>query len=63
MIQVIKSRRIDVLGLAETRLKGNGDQVIHGNYRIIYSENEDGRHGVDFILSLKLVCIVSGVQQ
>ena len=62
MIEVMKSRRLDVLGLAETRLKGNGDQIIHGNCKMIYSGNDDGRHGVGIILSPKLACRVSGVQ-
>ena len=60
MIELMKLRMLDVLGLAETRLKGNGDQMIHENYRMIYSGNDDGRHGVGIILSPKLACIVSG---
>ena len=63
MIEVMKSRRLEVLGLAETLLKGSGDLMIHGNYKVIYSGNDDGRHGVGIILSPKVACVVSGVQQ
>ena len=38
MIEVMKSRRLGILGLAETCLKGNGDQIIHGNYKMILVE-------------------------
>ena len=38
------------MGISETRIKGKRNKVIHHNYRLIGSGEEDGRHGVAFIL-------------
>ena len=38
------------MGICETRIKGKCNKVIHHNYRLIGSGEEDGRHGVAFIL-------------
>ena len=50
LVEVMRVRKLDLLALAETRLKGCGDKVIHDDYRMIFSGREDGRHGVALIL-------------
>ncbi|XP_076058238.1 uncharacterized protein LOC143035269 [Oratosquilla oratoria] len=48
----MKERNWDILGIAETRLKGkNGRKVIHDNYLLLYQGDDDGRHGVAIVLS------------
>ena len=48
----MRERNWDILGIAETRLKGkNGRRVIHDNYLLLYQGDDDGRHGVAIVLS------------
>lgn len=51
IIELMKVRKLDILGLCETRYKNNGQGILHEDYEIIYSGNEDGRHGVAFMLT------------
>ena len=37
LVEVMKMRDLSILALAETRLKGKGDRIIHENYRLMYS--------------------------
>ena len=46
MVEIMKARNLSVLGFCETRIKGNRDIVLHGNYKLIFSGRDDGRHGV-----------------
>ena len=63
LVEVMRVRKLDMLALAETRLNGCGDEVIHDDYRMIFSGREDGRHGVALILGPKLANFVAGIQQ
>ena len=43
----MQERKLKVLGIAETRLQGQGRKTIHNNYELIYSGSERGTiHGV-----------------
>jgi len=46
VVEALKARDFSVLGLCETRVKGNGERVLHGDYKLIFSKRADGRHGV-----------------
>ena len=47
MIEIMKERRLDILGLCETRLKGEGQRVLHHDYKLIYK-------GMDIVAMLEL---------
>ena len=59
----MKSKNHAVVGLSETRMKGSGEKVLHGNYKLIYSGKEDGRHGVGVILAPELAPYVEIVER
>ena len=42
MVELMKLRQLSVLGLSETRMKGCGNRIIHGGYRLIYSGEDMG---------------------
>ena len=46
VVEIMKARNLSVLGFCETRIKRNRDKVLHGNYKLIFSGRDDGRHGV-----------------
>lgn len=37
--------------MCETRLRGDGEITLPDNHKLIYSGEEDGRHGVSFMLA------------
>ena len=44
---LMENRNLKVLGVAETRLKGNGRKTVHNDYELVFSGNDaDTRHGV-----------------
>ena len=51
MIEIMRERKLDILGLCETRLVGSGQKTLHENYKMIYKGREDGHYGVAFIIS------------
>ena len=61
MVELMKLRQLSVLGLSETRMKGCGDRIIHGGYRLIYSGEDSGRHGVAFLVSSDIAQCVEKV--
>jgi len=46
VVEVLKAIEFGVLGLCETIIKGNGERLLHGDYKLIFSKRADGRHGV-----------------
>ena len=58
---MMKIRKLSILAVSETRLRGDGDKNIHENYRFIYSGSEQGRHGVGFILDPDVASYVEKV--
>ena len=61
--ELIEEKRLDVLGICETRFKGNGDRIIHEKFRLIYIGGEEGRHGVGIVLLPILKHSVVGIQR
>ena len=50
MVEVMKERKIVIIGLCETRHRGSGDMKVHNDYRLFYGGSDDGRHGVGFLV-------------
>ena len=48
-VELMKLRQLSVLGLSETRMKGYGDRIIHGGYRLTYSGEDSGRDRAAFL--------------
>ena len=66
IVDLMQERNLKVLGIAETRLQGQGRKSIHDNYEMIYSGSDrDTRHGVglffhpDFAVHIEKVLYVS----
>ena len=51
MIEIMKERKLDILGLCETRLKEEGRRVLQDDYQMIWKGGQDARHGVAFLIS------------
>jgi hypothetical protein len=54
-------RRLDILGICETRLMGSGSRTIHNNYQLMYSGGEVHRHGVGVMLTEEMAQRVESV--
>ena len=55
VVMMMKERKLDILGVAETRYRGEGRRVIQDNYQIIYKgREEDTMHGVGFVISAEV---------
>ena len=50
IIEVMKTKKLSLLAVSETRLRGTGDKIMHDDYRLVYSGGEGTRHGVGFII-------------
>ncbi|XP_071493217.1 uncharacterized protein [Diadema antillarum] len=66
IVDLMQERQLKVLGIAETRLQGQGRKTVHDNYELIYSGSErDTRHGVglffhpDFAVHIEKVHYIS----
>ena len=42
---------IDILGLRETRLPGDGNKLLHDNYQLFFKGGRDARYGVGVIVN------------
>ena len=51
---LMKERKLDIIGLCETRLTGEGTKLLHDNYQLIYSGGREAKHGVGVILTGEL---------
>ena len=54
VIMMMQERRIDILGLCETRLPGEGTKLLHNNYQLFYKGGRTTRHGVGLVVSEEL---------
>ena len=54
IILMMQERRIDILGLCETRLPGEGSKLLHNDYQLLYKGGIQARHGVGVIVSNEL---------
>lgn len=61
MVELMLDRRLDILGVCEARLTGEGSKVIHNNYQLLYSGGEAHRHGVGVILTEEMAQRVESV--
>ena len=48
---MMQARKINILGLCETQMPGEGTKLLHGNYHLLYKGGRTARHGVDFIVN------------
>ena len=51
LIDLMKQKKVDILGLCATRVKGIGTKMLHDNYHLMYSGGHSGQHGVGLIVS------------
>ena len=51
VVEMMKRRKLDVLGLAETRVRGEGRKIVHGDYTLVWKGKDDARHGVGILVS------------
>ena len=61
LIEVMKIRKLSIMAVYETRMRSNGDRVLHEGYRLIYSGGEQARHGVAFLLEPSIAQFVEKV--
>ena len=59
VIMTMQERKIDILGLCETRLPGEGTKLLHDNYQLLYKGGRTARHGVGLIVSEELAGKIS----
>ena len=52
VVEMMMERRLDILGICETRLVGEGRKTVHSNFELIFKGMEVGRkYGVAFVLA------------
>lgn len=61
IVEMMKMKRLSILAVSETRLRDKGDKIIHEDYRLIYSGNEQAKHGVGFFLEPNIAPLVEKV--
>ena len=62
IIEVMKSRNLEIVTMCETRTNSNIDKTIHQHYRLLCTDRNDGRHGVGIIVTPELSRNVEGVE-
>lgn len=61
--EMMKEKKIKILGLAETRQKGRGRRTIHDNYELINCGNpHDSKGGVALVLEEKLANCIENIR-
>ena len=63
LVDIMERSGLGAVGLSETRIKGNGEKILHGNYKLFYSGKDDGRHGVGVVLKPELAPYVEKVDR
>ena len=52
VVTLMKERKLDVLGLCETRREGKGSITIHDNYKLVWCGlPQEKRHGVAIVMT------------
>ena len=54
LVDIMKQKNLIIVVLSEIRIKASGEKILHENYKLIYSGQNDGRHGVGVVLSPEL---------
>ena len=63
VVELMEERRLEVLGVCETRLKGQGIKVVHGDYQMIFKRRDDERkYGVALVVSPVMASRVERVE-
>ena len=62
VVEMMEKRNIEVLGISETRDKITGRRALHNNYVYFKSSEDNGKHGVDVIVSEKIGQYVSSFE-
>ena len=63
LVLLMLERKIDVLGICETRLQGVGVNGLHHDYQLIYSGGQEKKHVVGVILTPELAQRVNAIGQ
>lgn len=53
-MQLMKDRRLDTVGLCETKLSEEGTKIIHDNQNMVYKGGKDTGHGVGFMVTKEM---------
>ena len=62
IIELMKEKKIDILGLCESRMKEEGRKTTHDDYQIIWKgRSQDHKHGVAFLLTPEMAHRVTRV--
>ena len=56
---MMQARQIDILGLCETHLPGEGTKILHDNYQLLCKGGREAQHGVGLIVIEKLLGKIS----
>jgi len=51
LTELMKERKLDILGLCETRMKGNGRSTVHGDFVLLHSGTDTTRHRVALLVT------------
>ncbi|XP_076030920.1 uncharacterized protein LOC143019109 [Oratosquilla oratoria] len=62
IVGLMKERHWDLIGLSETRMRGEDVRAIHEDYLLVHKGAEDGKYGVGFIISPQLANRVKNVR-
>ena len=55
VVEMMKERNLDLLGVCETRMPGQGSKVIHEDYQLIFKgRDQERKYGVAFIMTQEL---------
>ena len=54
IIMMMEERNINILGMCETRLRGEGTELLHNNFQLFFKGGREARHGVGFIVNEEL---------
>ena len=51
VVDIMKNENLSIVGLSETRMRGSGKKILEENQKLIYSAQDDRRHGVGVVFS------------
>ena len=63
IVELMRERKLLVMGLCETQTKESDDRIIHAGYRLISRGVDTGRHGVGIMLAPELETCVERYEQ
>ena len=63
IVDLMEKRKIDIMGVSETRMKDCGNKTVYKDYKLIYSGRNNGRHGVALIVNNTLADRITFTKQ